>query len=251
MIFRRVKAHIEKENWFAVLIDFLIVVVGVFIGIQVANWNAARVDAQSERQYLDRLHEEVVTVLKQRERTDKISNDDNNYLKEVSEVFYGRAEARPLTADECKAVATMHIMPFGANALPTVDELLSSGRLELISVAQVRKEVIGYQQTVMRAAGLVTQMETTVEVLPRRFPELYTRSIRPPRADVVDVKLENECNGAAMLADRVFLSSFADAFDRYDTYVIRAINKVTEQLKRLHAELDIALGIDHETESEQ
>jgi hypothetical protein len=26
MIFRRIKAHIEKENWFAVLVDFLIVV---------------------------------------------------------------------------------------------------------------------------------------------------------------------------------------------------------------------------------
>ena len=43
MIFRRVKAHIEKENWFAVFIDFIIVVFGVFIGIQVANWNAEQV----------------------------------------------------------------------------------------------------------------------------------------------------------------------------------------------------------------
>ena len=45
MIFRRIKAHIEKENWFAVGIDFVIVVIGVFIGIQVANWNAARIEA--------------------------------------------------------------------------------------------------------------------------------------------------------------------------------------------------------------
>ena len=28
MIFRRVKAHIEKENWFAVGVDFFIVMVG-------------------------------------------------------------------------------------------------------------------------------------------------------------------------------------------------------------------------------
>ena len=42
MIFRRLKAHIEKENWLAVGIDFAIVVIGVFIGIQVANWNEAR-----------------------------------------------------------------------------------------------------------------------------------------------------------------------------------------------------------------
>lgn len=42
MIFRRIKTHIEKENWFAVGIDFCIVVIGVFIGIQVANWNEVR-----------------------------------------------------------------------------------------------------------------------------------------------------------------------------------------------------------------
>ena len=42
MLFRRIKAHVEKENWFAVFLDFCIVVVGVFIGLQVANWNEAR-----------------------------------------------------------------------------------------------------------------------------------------------------------------------------------------------------------------
>jgi len=47
MIFRRIKAHIEKENWFAVGIDLCIVVVGVFIGTQVANWNEAR--SENER----------------------------------------------------------------------------------------------------------------------------------------------------------------------------------------------------------
>ncbi|GLQ21684.1 hypothetical protein ACFFUB_09330 [Algimonas porphyrae] len=47
MIFRRIKAHVEKENWFAVGIDFAIVVVGVFIGLQVANWNEVR--SENER----------------------------------------------------------------------------------------------------------------------------------------------------------------------------------------------------------
>ena len=52
MLFRRIKAHIEKENWFAVFIDFLIVVVGVFIGIQVANWNVEKQQQESVESYL-------------------------------------------------------------------------------------------------------------------------------------------------------------------------------------------------------
>ncbi len=52
MILRRIKSHIEMENWFAVFIDFLIVVVGVFIGIQVADWNAERLERAQERNHV-------------------------------------------------------------------------------------------------------------------------------------------------------------------------------------------------------
>ena len=50
MLFRRIKAHIEKENWFAVFIDFLIVVVGILIAFQITNWNERReADVNLER----------------------------------------------------------------------------------------------------------------------------------------------------------------------------------------------------------
>ena len=39
MILSSVVKHVREQNWFAVGVDFLIVVVGVFIGIQVSNWN--------------------------------------------------------------------------------------------------------------------------------------------------------------------------------------------------------------------
>ncbi|MEL6828348.1 MAG: DUF6090 family protein, partial [Pseudomonadota bacterium] len=52
MLLRRIAKHVKDQNWTAVGIDFFIVVVGVFIGIQVANWNDARNDAQREQQVL-------------------------------------------------------------------------------------------------------------------------------------------------------------------------------------------------------
>ncbi len=42
MILRRVIAHVRKQEWTAIAIDFVIVVIGVFVGIQVANWNEER-----------------------------------------------------------------------------------------------------------------------------------------------------------------------------------------------------------------
>ena len=37
MILRRITEHVKAQNWFAVGLDFLIVVVGVFIGVHAAS----------------------------------------------------------------------------------------------------------------------------------------------------------------------------------------------------------------------
>ncbi|MEZ5894978.1 MAG: hypothetical protein R3C51_01135 [Parvularculaceae bacterium] len=42
MILRRVIDHVKAQAWTAVFLDFVIVVAGVFIGIQVSNWNDER-----------------------------------------------------------------------------------------------------------------------------------------------------------------------------------------------------------------
>lgn len=51
MILRRLTEHVKTQNWFAVALDFLIVVLGVFVAMQVSNWNAAR----AERAHADYL----------------------------------------------------------------------------------------------------------------------------------------------------------------------------------------------------
>lgn len=55
MLLRRVIQHVKDQNWFAIAMDFAIVVVGVFLGIQVSNWNEARSAAAAERTMLREL----------------------------------------------------------------------------------------------------------------------------------------------------------------------------------------------------
>jgi len=59
MILRSLTKHVRDQNWFAVGIDFVIVIVGVFIGIQVANWNEARQQDALGEIYLVRLGEDL------------------------------------------------------------------------------------------------------------------------------------------------------------------------------------------------
>lgn len=44
MILRRLTQHIKEQNWFAVALDFFIVVVGILIAFQITNWSQVRQD---------------------------------------------------------------------------------------------------------------------------------------------------------------------------------------------------------------
>jgi hypothetical protein len=52
MLLRAIISHLRKQEWMAFGIDFAIVVIGVFMGIQAANWNEARLERQRETAYL-------------------------------------------------------------------------------------------------------------------------------------------------------------------------------------------------------
>jgi len=63
MLLRRVIEHFRKQQWTAIGIDFVIVVVGVFVGLQAATWNEARVDRERAHSYLERIHADLESDL--------------------------------------------------------------------------------------------------------------------------------------------------------------------------------------------
>ena len=68
MILKRVVEHMKQQQWSAVVIELTIVVLGVFIGLQVNNWNDARRDRMREQAYLEGiavdLDESIVSLTK-------------------------------------------------------------------------------------------------------------------------------------------------------------------------------------------
>ncbi len=55
MVIRRIREHVASHNWFAVAIDLAIVVIGVFLGTQVSNWNQARNDRADAAAYREQI----------------------------------------------------------------------------------------------------------------------------------------------------------------------------------------------------
>ena len=59
MILRRLATSIRKQDWFAVVIETLIVVFGVYLGIQFGNWNANRQSRELYDQSYSRMMDEL------------------------------------------------------------------------------------------------------------------------------------------------------------------------------------------------
>jgi len=66
MILRSLTQHIKEQNWFTVILEIVILVIGVFIGLQVQEWANDKERQQREAIYLERLHEEVLCVIELR-----------------------------------------------------------------------------------------------------------------------------------------------------------------------------------------
>jgi hypothetical protein len=58
MVLRRLMLHIRSQNWFAVSLDFLVVVIGLFIGLQVDTWWETRQESRLEDSYLLEIRED-------------------------------------------------------------------------------------------------------------------------------------------------------------------------------------------------
>lgn len=61
MIIKRLTQHIKEQNWFAVGLDLLVVIVGIFLGLQVQQWYQDREIAAKERILLVKLKNEIET----------------------------------------------------------------------------------------------------------------------------------------------------------------------------------------------
>jgi len=53
MLLRSIIEHVKTQNWTAVVLDFVIVVVGILIAFQITEWNAARADRDREAEILE------------------------------------------------------------------------------------------------------------------------------------------------------------------------------------------------------
>ena len=179
MSLRRIIEHIRHQHWTAIFIDLVIVVVGVFIGMQVSNWNEERATRQRAEVFSERLRADLRVeawayafqyaysrdvLANARRALDALEGDHAVSDEQFLVSAYRASQFRSFTAHRA-----------------TYDELVSTGTIGLIADPQLREiALITYVDNPV--PGIANAAERS------EYRALFRRSVS---ADVQHALLEN------------------------------------------------------------
>ena len=148
MILGRLATGLKKRDWGTAILEVLIVVVGIFIGLQVDDWNQARQDRSDIAIYLNRIHDDLSTDAEfftflageardKREALEKLKRiiGEDGPPDEDPDSIFGLLEDSSSLGWEFPEVQTV-----------TFFDLQSSGKLALIKDAELRTQLSFYYQ---------------------------------------------------------------------------------------------------------
>jgi hypothetical protein len=167
MILRRIASAFRHQDWFTVFVETMIVVLGVFIGLQVNNWNEARADRQREAVYLQGLAQDIrididdideiirVSTLRMSAMSYLLEQADGAPLPGGFDSARGRIEIEPSPPYDARDPNTIGVAMFILTTLDgnrlTYDTMINAGGLGIIRDAALAREIQTYYAHVDKA----------------------------------------------------------------------------------------------------
>ncbi len=284
MRLRSLTKHVKDQNWFAVFLDFFIVVVGILIAFQITNWSELREQRQIERGYLEQLHSDVVELTDRRENYNRtrlhnsgilegITDFANGYTDDLSDVraiyvnlletTYAQGTQDILASGvELGVVSDSYIcnmldwsssLTVPSSQLPTASELIASGNLGRLNSEKVKGALLSYMQQASRAEAFISAIQQNTVNLSDKFPEVFEiRYLKGVNFAVQEGENypQYQCDFDAMRQNNAFLNALNRNRSIYTEYTNRGIIPASESLAELHSAIDEVLGVTHTDETE-
>jgi hypothetical protein len=183
MILRRLSEHVKSQNWFAVALDFLIVVLGVFVGLQVQEWSAERAEAKQHARYYERLQADFSAINARIDGHLVVFNQSIESMDYVLGLVRMPEEALAVAEiDEARLQSALGDL--GAKRIPpgrsaTYSEMVAAGQLSRIQNAALRDKLAEYDRLsdihleVFRAASELMNRQVPITY---RYMEIDTLS---------------------------------------------------------------------------
>jgi hypothetical protein len=145
MILRRLSQNLKAQNWTAIAIEFVLLVCGVYLGIQVANWNEARRERMAERQSL-------LLLLKEIEQNTAyaqfVIDNAQRIQPDLAAALAMLEGAPPGEGDPNEGIAQLAVFRDSTPITATYDDLVNTGRLSILRSDKLRTKISVYSSLI-------------------------------------------------------------------------------------------------------
>lgn len=176
MVIRRIHDHVAHHNWFAVAIDLAIVIIGVFLGIQVNNWNLARLTREQAREdramLIDDLEANQQNLATRTRYYQWVHDGASNALGGLDRP--ASALGKQFLIDAYQA---SQILPWSLKR-NSYDQIQAGGRIGSIGDAALRDKVTNYYVTSANTGEILASTMPYHDILRRLMPYRAQKAIR-------------------------------------------------------------------------
>ncbi len=244
MILRRISTAIRRQDWFTVLIEIGIVVIGLLIGLQINNWNEARADRAKEAAFLERLAVDVDRAREQLGGFVEAREDRLRTIARVENMYFGDGDIEPLSELACRQFSSMHLITHPPVAVPSITEAFAGGRIELLTEPDLIQALIVVEQSEDRLRKVIDSMRIDFPVLSQKYPN----AISLKRATDISANMDEvfaaegyqmaaNCHFLEASPEQAFLSDVVNGLQKNQWYV-NFLRRHLELLDELAAALD-------------
>lgn len=166
-------------------------------------------------------------------------------LNDATDVVFERRDVAALNVRECRVIACAHYFNFAAPELPSVVELMGSGRMRILRDPELRAGLVRLRQA-REALVLMIGLQTQGAIdLPSEYPDLIQAEAAFD-AQSKEVVSQFKCDLASMQQNQKFLNDLSSASDRNDAFRRDGLAVWSNAFDHVHGLVDQALGVVHE-----
>lgn len=143
---RRFSSRLRQQDWLAVVLDLGVVILGVFLALEAANWNQARQDRAEEKRYYAQIVVDLRRDLDKLRLAQRLSLKYDRAAENVLEALDHGIPRGTDPSDFAIAVDHAGFLFIPSPSRRTYDELISTGNLRLLREAQTKDAIAAYYE---------------------------------------------------------------------------------------------------------
>lgn len=237
MILSRVIEHVRAQNWTAIAIDFVIVVAGVFVGLQVNNWNEARLQQQTARVYVERIRDDLAANQQDLEqRAVYFAQTRDHALAALTALDQPTETLGKAFLIDVYQASQITPRTFGRDAY---DEILSVGAVNAITEVSVRKRLANFYRSIGSQLTILAHVVPYREIVRGKMPYAAQAAIRAGCEE--DAETSETGESIVSLPETCEIDLKADATSRAVSAIIAA--DIRDDLVRRISDLDNKLRV--------